>query len=125
MCIRDRIIMIPKPSKSSYRLISLLPIISKIFEKMHLRSIIEKKNLIPNHQFALQNEHSTIDQVHRITNIFEKTLEEKRTCSTIFLDVARAFDKVWHRGLKYKLEGYLPNHFSMLLKSYFHADISE
>ena len=120
------VIMIPKPGKppndkTSYRPISLLPMISKIFEKLllrRLRPIIEERNLVPNHQFGFRNKHSTIDQVHRITNILEKALEEKRICSTIFLDVAQAFDKVWHRGLEYKLERDLPKHFSKLLKSY-------
>jgi hypothetical protein len=35
-----------------------------------------------------------IDQVHGITNIIENTLEEKKVCSAIFLDLAQAFDKV-------------------------------
>jgi hypothetical protein len=34
------------------------------------------------------------------------------------LDVAQAFDKVWHEGLFYKLELLLPTEYSQLLKSY-------
>jgi hypothetical protein len=106
------VIMISKPGKpphetSSYRPISLLPIMSKLFEKLllkRLKIIIEEKNLIPDHQFGFRNQHSTIDQVHRITNIIEQSLEEKRVCSTLFLDVAQAFDKVYHEGLKHKLK---------------------
>ena len=120
------IIMIPKPGKSpnektSYRPISLLPTISKLFEKIvlkRLKLIIEERKLLPSHQFGFRNKHSTMDQVHRITDIIENTLEEKKVCATIFLDVAQAFDKVWHRGLQYKLEKYLPWHYSQLLKSY-------
>lgn len=63
------VIMIPKPGKSlnetaSYRPISLLPIVSKLFEKLllkRLKPIIEIKNLIPAHQFGFRNKHSTID----------------------------------------------------------------
>lgn len=33
-------------------------------------------------------------------------------CSTLFLD------KVWHRGLKHKMQKRLPKHHSQLLKSY-------
>lgn len=102
------VVMIPEPGKpplevASYRSISLLPNISKLFEKLllkRLKPIIESKQLIPSHQFGFRKEHSTIDQVHRITDVIEKSLEEKKFCSVAFLDVAQAFDKVWHRGLE-------------------------
>jgi len=78
------VIMIRKPGKppheaASYRPISLLPVMSKLFEKLpikRLKSIIERKNLIPYHQFGFRSKHSTIDQVHRITNIIEHALEK-------------------------------------------------
>jgi hypothetical protein len=52
--------MIPKPGKpleeaSSYRPISLLPIMSKIFEKAvlrRLRPILEENRILPDHQFG-------------------------------------------------------------------------
>jgi hypothetical protein len=80
------VIVIPKPGKpphdaASYRPISLLPMMSKLFEKLlikRLKPIIERKNLTPNHQFGFQSKHSTIDQVHRTTNIIENALEEKK-----------------------------------------------
>ena len=108
--------MIPKPGKppheaASHRPISLLPVMSKLFEKLlikRLKPITERKNLIPNHQFGFRSKHSTIDQVHRITNIIENALEEKKICFAIFLDVAQVFDKVWHDGLNYKLRTILP-----------------
>ena len=120
------VIMIPKPGKpphevSSYRPISLLPVVSKLFEKLllkRLKPIIEEKNLIPSHQFGFRENHSTIDQIHRITNVIEKSLEEKKVCTTIFLDVAQAFDKVWHEGLFCKLKMFLPRQYSELLISY-------
>lgn len=120
------VIMIPKPGKpphkvASYRPISLLPIISKLFEKLllkRMKPIIERNNVIPNHQFGFRNKHATIDQVHRITNIIEKALEEKNICSAIFLDVAQAFDRVWHKGLIHKLEKILPKQFTQILSSY-------
>ncbi|CAB0001509.1 unnamed protein product [Nesidiocoris tenuis] len=62
--------------------------------------------------------HSTIDQVHRIVNIIEEALEKKNVCSGIFLDVAQAFDKVWHEGLNHKLKKMLPYQYVELLESY-------
>ena len=120
------VIMIPKPGKplheaALYRPISLLPVMSKFFKKLlikRLKPIIERKNLIPNHQFGFRSKHSTIEQVHRITSIIENTLQEKKVCSALFLDVAQAFDKVWHKGLNYKLRTILPKQYAEILESY-------
>ena len=120
------VIMLPKPGKppndvSSYRPISLLPIISKLFEKLllkRLKPIIERNRLIPDYQFGFRQKHSTIDQVHRITDIIECALEEKQICSALFLDVAQAFDKVWHKGLIYKLNRMFSTQYVEILTSY-------
>lgn len=120
------VIMIPKPGKpltaiTSYRPISLLPILSKLYEKLlldRLKPIIESRNIVPKHQFGFRNGHSTIDQVHRICNIIEKALEEKKVCSAVFLDVSQAFDKVCHFGLLTKLATQLPKAYCELIKSY-------
>lgn len=120
------VIMIPKPGKQpndrkSYRPISLLPTMSKVFEKLILKRLIPilvGRNLIPTHQFGFRSKHSTIEQVHRVSNIIEKALNEKKICSGILIDVAQAFDKVWHDGLNFKLHRDLPEEYSKLLESY-------
>lgn len=76
---------------------------SKIFEKLllkRLKPIINVRRLIPNHQFGFRSMQSMIEQVHRITNLIERTLETQQVCSSVFLDIAQAFDNVWHKGLK-------------------------
>jgi len=78
------VIMIPKPGQSateitSYRPISLLPALSKLFEKLLLKTlkpILDEKQIVT-HQFGFRNNHSTIEQVYRVTKLIEKTLEEK------------------------------------------------
>lgn len=120
------VLMIPKPGKpptdvTSYRPISLLPTLSKLFEKVfikRLKPIIEEKQIIPTHQFGFREKHSTIDQIHRITEVIENTFEEKKVCSAVFLDVAKAFDKVWHDGLLYKISTFMPHNYCKLLESY-------
>lgn len=120
------IIMVPKPNKienlvSSYRPISLLPIFSKIFERLLLKRllpIIEKKNIIPDHQFGFRHKHGTPEQCHRIINVLTDTFETKKYCSAVFLDIYQAFDKVWHTGLLYKLKNILPAPFYLFFKSY-------
>lgn len=120
------VIMIPKPGKTvneakSYRPISLLPVLSKLFEKLfhtRLKKIIDERQMVPDHQFGFRNKHSTVDQVHRITEIIEDCLEKKEICSAVFLDVAQAFDKVWHDGLIKKLKVLFPLQYTKLLESY-------
>lgn len=120
------ITMIHKPGKnetqiSSYRPISMLPTISKLFEKMlltKLKPVLEVRHIIPDHQFGFRNQHSTIEQVHRIVNAIKRTFEEKKYCSAVFLDITQAFDKVWHDGLIYKIKELLPKKFHSILGNY-------
>lgn len=77
------IIMILKPGKppdspESYRPICLLPLFSKLFEKLilkHIMPIIGSK--LPHHQFGFQNKHSTIQRVHRLVDKISYSLEKK------------------------------------------------
>src|SRR5215475_12329229 len=118
--------MVPKPGKNptdvaSYRPISLLPILSKILEKLLLKRIYSDTNLqvwLPTHQLGLRKAHSTIQQCHRITDIINKAFEEHKYCSAVFLDVSQAFNKVWHQGLLFKIKQTLPSGYFDILKSY-------
>ena len=47
-----------------------------------------------------------------------KSLEDRILCTAAFLDVAQAFDNVWHTGLLYKLRAALPGPYYLLLKTY-------
>jgi hypothetical protein len=107
----------PPHALASYQPISLLPIVSKIFEKLltGLLPIIENNNLIPNHQFDFRQRHSTIEQTHRIVYLINKALENKQY---FFLDITQAFDKVFHTGLLYKLILPLALNYFLIVKSY-------
>src|SRR5436190_1777997 len=121
-----QIVVVPKVGKpanqaASYRPISLLPTISKVFEKLFLKRlmpIINERELIASHQFGFRREHSTIQQVNRIVNIIRQALESRQYCSAAFLDVGQAFDKVWHYGLLYKLKSLLPHSYYSVIRSY-------
>jgi hypothetical protein len=121
-----QIVMLPRPGKpaseaSSYRPISLLPIPSKVFEKVLLdrvRNDTDILDTIPYYQFGFREHHSTIQQTHRIVNKIAASLEEKQYCTAAFLDIDQAFDKVWHTGLLCKLKNELPSPYYLLLKSY-------
>lgn len=120
-----QILMIPKPGKNpeditSYRPISLLPVVSKLFEKLLLQKIqtmLAEKNTLPQHQFGFREGHGTIEQVHRIVTKINHDFNLKRYCTAVFLDIRQAFDKVWHTGLLYKIRRDLPQMYE-IIKSY-------
>lgn len=122
----SQITMIPKPGKDhtkveSYRPISLLSNLSKLFERILVNKLtlsVEQNNVIPEHQFGFRRKHSTTEQVHRITSAILKTFEEKKYCSALFIDVSQAFDRVWHEGLIYKIKRLFPPNTHKLIESY-------
>jgi hypothetical protein len=119
------IIVIPKPGidlkdPTSYRPISLLSAISKVLERLlaHKTTTDEKYvNSIPDHQFGFRHKHCTTQQVHRISHTVNEAFEHKKYCTSAFLDVSQAFDKIWHEGLLFKIWDTLPSYFN-LLRSY-------
>lgn len=121
---KAEIIMILKPGKpenqiGSYRPISLLPIFSKMFEKILLRRIdTYLSNIIPDHQFGFRKQHGAIQQCHRVISVIQKTFEDKEYCSAAFLDIQQAFDKVWHPGLLFKTKSLLPSTIFQIIRSF-------
>lgn len=75
-------IILYKPDKppnelTFYRPISLLSVLSKLFEKLLLKRIkpfLKENNIISQHQFGFKEQHSTIQQIHLVINIIEKSL---------------------------------------------------
>jgi hypothetical protein len=118
--------MISKPGhpvneETSYRPISLLPVLLKLFEKLFLnrhRNDIELQDPIPDYQFGSRENHSTIQQTHRIVNKIAVSLKKKQFFTAVFLDIAHAFNKLWHSGLLYKIRSKLPSPYCLLLKLY-------
>ena len=93
----------------------------KLFEKLltnQLLPLLEDLKTLPDHQFGFPKQHATTEQIHRITHNISQTLEKKKYCSAIFLDIQQAFDKVWHEGLLYKLKKVLPHTYYSILKAY-------
>ncbi|CAH2106911.1 unnamed protein product [Euphydryas editha] len=122
----SQVIMIHKPGKpphevTSYRPISLLPVLSKLLEKILLRRLslaMHENYVTPNHQFCFRPEHATKEQIHRVCKCISNSLEQKEYCSSVFLDVQQAFDRVWHKGLLCKIKLLLPHNFYPIIESY-------
>ena len=94
---------------NNYRPISLLPIFGKIFEKIIFNKIYNfllEENLLNSNQSGFRPSDSCINQLLAITHeIFEDfDCNPSLEIRSVFLDISKAFDKVWHEGLLYKLK---------------------
>ena len=84
----------------SYRPISLLPIFSKIYERLIFKS-----------QSVFLPGDSCISQLLSITHEIHKSFDCNPPLDArgTFLDIYEPFDKVWYEGLIFKLETYRMN----------------
>lgn len=121
------IIPIKKPGKDgsqpvSYRPISLLPTLSKIAEvviKNRLTDFLESNQIMIPHQFGFTKKLSTTHQLLRVAEYITEGFTRKQCTSAIFLDVEKAFDRVWISGLIAKLIKFnTPWYISKLIFSY-------
>lgn len=118
---------IPKPGANltdptSYRPISLLSSLSKITERLLLNRLhyfLNTNNLLLPEQFGFREGHSTIHQLIRVVETAFEATHSKQKCAILLLDLQKAFDKVWHQGLIYKLiQHNIPDSFIHIINNY-------
>ena len=117
--------LIPKPQKdltdpSNYRPISLLDGLGKTFERLlmnRLRIHLDTNDLLPPTQFGFRPHSSTEDAINSILTYVDSAYSSQQKTLIVTRDVQKAFDTVWHTGLKHKLISNfdLPPLFSKLL----------
>ena len=93
----------------NYRPISLLPICGKIFGKIifnKLYSYLNANNLITKNQSGFRTGDSTTNQLLYLVNEIHQAFVNPKSLEVraVFLDISKAFDKVWHDGLIFKLQ---------------------
>jgi len=94
---------------NNYRPISLLPICGKLLEKLifsELYCYLNNNNLITKNQSGFRPGDSTTNQLIYLINEIQKAFNSTDCLEVraVFLDISKAFDKVWHEGLIFKLE---------------------
>ena len=88
----------------NYRPISLLPICGKIFEKLIFDGLylyLVSNNLITKNQSGFVPGDSCTNQLLFLINEIHEAFEDPKSLEVraVFLDISKAFDKVWHDGL--------------------------
>ena len=88
--------------------VSLLPICGKVFERLIYNSLfeyfIENNYLISPNQSGFKLCDSCTNQLISITQEIHQPFDDGFEVRGVFLDISKAFDKVWHNGLIYKLK---------------------
>ena len=95
--------------KGNYRPISLLPIFGKILEKLiydSLYSHLVSSELLNPNQSGFRPSDSTVNQLISMTHTIFKAFDcnPPLDVRSVYLDISKAFDRVWHDGLIYKLK---------------------
>ena len=91
---------------NNYRPISLLSNISKVFERAIyniVNSYLTGNKLLNPKNAGFKKGDSTVNQLLYITDKIAANLDQGKEVRMVFLDAAKAFDKVWHKGLLFKL----------------------
>ena len=91
----------------NYRSISLLPVCGKIFEKLIFNEMFKffiENDLITPNQSGFKPGDSCINQLLSITHDIYKSFDCGYEVRGVFLDISKAFDKVWHDGIIFKLK---------------------
>ena len=110
---------------NNYRPISLLPIFGKNFEKIifnRIYNFLMEEELLNPHQSVFGPSDSFVNQLLAITHeIFEAfDYNPPLEVRSVFLVISKAFDRVWHEGLLYKLKSMgISGELYNLLENYF------
>jgi Reverse transcriptase (RNA-dependent DNA polymerase) len=114
-------------SIDSYRPISLLPILSKVFER-HILSFLHPFIRVPHNQFGFVKRRSTNSALISATQTIHNGLDNKKLGKVIgiFLDVRKAFDRIPHTLLLriFKIITTSRRKFSVFLGRTCQADLS-
>ena len=95
-----------KQSLENYIPISLLPIFSKTFDHLiynEMFTSFTKNNLISPNQSGFRPRDYCVNQLLATTHETYKSFNEGFYVREVFLDISKAFNKVWNESLLFKL----------------------
>ena len=102
---KANVVLVPKKDKQlkeNYFSISLLPICGKILERLIYNTMLEFftcNKLNSSNQSGFKPGDSCIKQLFCITHDIQKPFNDALETKAVFLEISKAFDKVWHEGL--------------------------
>ena len=101
--------VVERSTAKSYCPVSLLSVVSKVFEKLVNNRIVdhlEKYGLFSDFQYGFRSSRSTADLPTVMSNRIARAFNKSGATRVVALDISKAFDRVWHAGLLHKLKSY-------------------
>ena len=98
-----------RDDRSNYRPISVLPVVSRLFEKLiydQLYHYLDKNRYLGSHQSGFRSLHSVVTCLLKATNDWYLDIDRGKYTAMIFIDLKKAFDTVDHQILLDKMQFY-------------------
>ena len=98
-----------RSTAKNYRPVSLLSVVSKVFEKLINNRIVdnlEKYALFPDFQCGFRSSRSTANLLRVVSDRIARVFNRSGATRTVALGISKAFDRVWHACLLHKLKSY-------------------
>ena len=98
-----------RSTAKNYRPVSLLSVVSKVFEKLVNNRIVdhlENCGLFSDFQYGFRSSRSTADLLTVVSDRIARAFNRSGATRAVALDISKAFDRVWHAGLFHKLKSY-------------------
>ena len=98
-----------RSTAKNYCLVSLLSVVSKVFEKLVNNRIVDhlqKCGLFSDFQYGFRSSRSTADLLTVVSDRIARAFNRSGATRAVALDISKAFDRVWYAGLLHKLKSY-------------------
>ena len=96
-----------RSTAKNYRPVSLLSVVSKVFEKLVNNRIVdhlEKCGLFSDSQYSFRSSQSIADLLTVVSERIAGAFNMSEATRAVALDISKPFDMVWHAGLLHKLK---------------------
>ena len=98
-----------RSTAENYHPVSLLSVVNKVFEKLVNNRIVnnlEKCGHFSDFQYGFRSSRLTADLLTVVSDRIARTFNRSGATRAVTLDIPKAFDSVWHAGIRHKLKSY-------------------